>query len=58
MSEEIKRNCYLDIEVDKKFEGRLEIDLFWDTTPITCKNFAELCIGNNFESTLKSTSGT
>ena len=37
--------CWMDIAIDNQKIGRLEIDLHWEETPITCENFKCLCTG-------------
>lgn len=38
-------NCFFDINIQGKAIGRLEFELFWDVTPLTCENFKCLCTG-------------
>ncbi|XP_055925641.1 peptidyl-prolyl cis-trans isomerase G-like [Argiope bruennichi] len=37
--------CFLDIEIDGEYAGRIVIELFADACPITCENFRALCTG-------------
>jgi peptidyl-prolyl isomerase D len=40
-----RQRCYLDISIDKRFVGRVVIELFNDITPKTCENFRVFCTG-------------
>ena len=39
--------AFLDVRIGSQNMGRLEIDLFEDTCPITSQNFSNFCSGNN-----------
>lgn len=36
---------YLDIAINDELIGRIVIELFYDTVPLTCENFRQFCIG-------------
>ncbi|KAF8307693.1 cyclophilin [Clavulina sp. PMI_390] len=40
-------NCYFDIKIGEEPAGRIVFKLYDDVVPITCKNFRELCTGQN-----------
>ena len=40
-------NVYFDIEINGKNQGRIEFELFDKETPLTARNFRELCTGQN-----------
>jgi peptidyl-prolyl isomerase D len=42
-----RQRCYLDISIDKRYVGRVVIELFNDITPKTCENFRVFCTGEN-----------
>ena len=37
--------CFFDIEIDKKYVGRVIFELFSDVVPKTAENFRLLCTG-------------
>ena len=46
-----KDGVYFDLAVGEKDVGRIEMELFKDTVPKTCKNFEGLCVGTQDEKT-------
>ncbi len=38
-------NVYFDVTIDGKDIPRIEIELFWNSTPFTCENFRAMCTG-------------
>ncbi len=40
-----RTRCFLDIEIAEMSVGRIVLELFTDTCPITCENFRSLCTG-------------
>jgi cyclophilin family peptidyl-prolyl cis-trans isomerase len=42
----VTKTCFMELEVDDKPHGRIEIALFGEVAPITVGNFAALCKGN------------
>lgn len=43
--EEVRKQVFLDIEIDRKPIGRIVIELFFEAAPLACQNFLELCTG-------------
>ncbi|XP_024380162.1 peptidyl-prolyl cis-trans isomerase [Physcomitrium patens] len=37
--------CFFDIEIEKQYQGRIVMELFADTVPVTAENFRCLCTG-------------
>ena len=37
--------CFLDIRIGERSAGRVVVELFYDTVPLTCENFKQLCKG-------------
>ncbi|HPG31893.1 MAG TPA: peptidylprolyl isomerase [bacterium] len=44
---EVNEKCFFEITVDTEVIGKIVFELFWKDNPITCKNFRDLCAGNN-----------
>ena len=43
----VTRKCFFDVSINGNPNGRITIGLFGDRVPITVRNFAELCTGQN-----------
>ena len=41
----INPRCFFDVEIDKKYVGRVVFELFMDIVPMTANNFRLLCTG-------------
>lgn len=41
------QKVFLDIKIGSRQAGRITIELFFDITPITAKNFKTLCTGES-----------
>jgi len=37
--------CFFEITIDTQVAGKIVFELFWKDTPLTCKNFRDLCTG-------------